>query len=286
MCCTLRPAHLSKTILYAGEAERDGRTVHVLGYMNRARNKVTGPNAMILPFPAAEKMGPANALESQGCKFILKNMADAIQIHMFSKGARRGGMLTLGAVAGSVQVFDSGMYTVVLADNARDIPHVLDRVPEHKRPEINEEIFGAYAELYPECPIALCCFEANKDMDAEPLLWWYTPKNPSELFAPALDAHDGHAPDLKAHVSVDHDVVFGSTITPRGVSVRYREQIPSHIAPFIPMKVVGHSFQEAIMRNGDFSLPIQRIQTIPAGQTTGGVQVNRKNPLSGEAWSV
>ncbi len=286
MCCTLRPAQLSKTILYAGEAERDGRVVHVLGYMNRARNKVSGPNAMILPFPAAEKMGPNNAFESQGCKFILKNMSDAIQLHDYSKGARRGGMLTLGAAAGSVQVFDSGMYTVVLADNARDIPHVLDRVPENKRPAINDEIFGAYADLYRDCPIALCCFESNKDMEAEPLLWWYVPKNEAELFAPALDAHDGHAPDLKAHVSVDHDVLFGSTIQPRGASVRYREQIPSHLAPYIPMKVVGHSFPETRMRNGDFSLPLKRLHGIPAGQTTGGVQVNRQNPLSHEVWSV
>ncbi|HXX70384.1 MAG TPA: hypothetical protein VEK07_24600 [Polyangiaceae bacterium] len=36
MCCSLRPAKLTNTILYAAETMHQGRLVHVMGYQNRA----------------------------------------------------------------------------------------------------------------------------------------------------------------------------------------------------------------------------------------------------------
>jgi hypothetical protein len=52
-------------------------------------------------------------------------------------------------------------------------------------------------------------------IDAEPLLWWYEPKDPSHLFMPALDAHDGLPPEPGSDVDVDHVLVVGRTTSAR-----------------------------------------------------------------------
>ena len=277
MCCTLRPADLSKTILYSGEALNECSLVHVLGYQNRARNRAVGPNAMILPFPAATKMSRLNCLESKGLRWLMKSLADPIELPnlMRSRGFSKSA-LTLGSR--SIEVFDSGEYTVVLAQDARDVPTALDKVPEAKRPPLNEEIFDAYAKWYPNWPIAVCCFETrHKEMEPDPLLWWFEPMDKKVLFAPALDAHNGSAPDLKSQVRVDHTVVFGSTRTPRGASVHFRGDVPSHVVPFIPGRVMGHEFRGS-QQNGDFAIPLDRLTDVDEKATGSQVKVNRVLP--------
>ncbi len=277
MCCTLRPAQLSQTILYAGEAMHAGKHVHVLGYQNRSRNMFTGPNAMILPFPSFKEMGPENCLETKDLKWMMKNMADAVQppIQEFSKSRRSMGSVRLGS--SRVITFESGAYTVVLADDAISIPAALDKVPEQRRPQINEEIFEAYSKWYPEWPIALCCFDSRQEVANDPMIWWYEPTDKETLFAPALDAHLGRAPDLSQKVAVDHTVIFGSTETPRGATVRFNKAVPSHIYPFIPNRVVGKSFK-TVMSNGDFTVPLERLTNISARNSSADVKISRSLP--------
>ncbi len=88
MCCTLGPAQLSKTILYAGESSREGRTIHVLGYQNRAENRSPGPNAMILPFPAAASMGRDNVLDLRSAPTVLEEYARAVAAEPATKSGR------------------------------------------------------------------------------------------------------------------------------------------------------------------------------------------------------
>jgi len=277
MCCTLRPAELSKTILYAGEAMRNGQLVHVLGYQNRAKNRYNGPNAMILPFPAIGAMGPSNCLETTGLRWLMNDLASAVHIERMMKSASMSRGIRLGSSARTLAVFDSGEYTVVLADDARDIPSALDRVHEAKRPELNEEIFDAYTKWYPEWPIALCCFQSKQEVEAEPLLWWFEPRDEKVLFAPALDAHSGNAPDLTEHVRVDHSVVFGSTRNSRGAPVRFRREVPKHITGFIADRVVGREFQTALT-NGDFAIPVERLTSISEKTTSTEIKINRPLP--------
>jgi hypothetical protein len=278
MCCTLRPADLSKTVLYAGEAERERNLVHVLGYQNRARNRFNGPNAMILPFPAAKSMGPRNCLETTGLKWMMNDLAATVHIERLMRSASRDafGSLKLGS-AKAVTVFDSGEYTVVLAEDARDVPHALNRVPEEKRPEINEEIFDAYAKWYPDWPIAMCCWASRREMEPEPLLWWFEPKQQDVLWAPALDSHNGKAPNLSEHVRVDHAVLFGSTLTSRGAPVRFRREVPQHIMPFVSERVVGEEFQ-SVLTNGDFAIPTARLTSLSESDTGARVKINRVLP--------
>lgn len=284
MCVTLAPARLSNTTLYAAEVNAGDGIVHVLGYQNKAQSLVRPPssahrggrrvtddwdwespaprpepdevlggsgNAMLLPFPAKPgTMTHANVLETKQCPNILKDMAEAVRPRM--RGAMLGGdAMSFGVIAKNVQVFDTGIYTVVLASDARDIPSALSRVPAEKRPALNPELFEAYAEWYPQWTMALCCFSNTDAVLADPLLWWYEPMRPDFLFAPALDCHTGRVPDLSEKVAVDHTVVVAARDPRYGVRVRYTDEIPGRIRPYIAENVIGEQF-DAIMDNGDF----------------------------------
>jgi hypothetical protein len=258
MCVTLSRASLKNTILYAAEARVKDKLVHTLGYQNRAQNLTSGPNAMILPFPASAPMGPDNVLDTSSCTRILKDMSLAIREPSFDRGMTKG--LRLGSARGTLQVFEAGAYTVVLAEDATDIPSALNQVPAHKRPALNSEIFDAYAKWYPNWSIALCCFSGKEGLEAEPMLWWYEPKDPHSFFAPALDGHDGRVPDLKSYVEVDHTVIFGSCLEPVGREVDYRDRdISMRVRPFLASKVVGREIKTR-MPNGDFVIPVSELK--------------------------
>jgi hypothetical protein len=274
MCCTLEPAKLSKTILYAGDTTIDGQYRHVLGYQNKAENLFTGPNAMILPFPSAERMGPDNVIDVGENKTVLADMAEALERRdrRFAKGMRSLSMGEDALLGSYVEVFDSGDYTVVLAADARDIPQVLNRVPENKRPRINREIFAAYAQWYPNWPIALCCFEAKKAVENQPMLWWYLPTSHDTLFLPGLDGHSGHVPNLKEKVDREHSIVVGTTaktaqLTSQGSKVIYGSTLSTDLKKFVPEYVVGGKMHLPTP-NGDFQVRTAKVHEARYGFDT------------------
>ncbi|WP_437927876.1 hypothetical protein WMF37_01175 [Sorangium sp. So ce291] len=241
MCCTFSPARLSSTLLYAGDAQRNGLYVHVLAYQNTA--STSGPNAMILPIPAT-RLGPENAVDTRPFRTFLEDIREATRVP-----AARGYGPSFGAPRGSRPVvFDVGSYTVVLAESPRAVLAALGAVPEDKRPAINDRMLQAFEIYYPGWPVAVCCW--NGDLQPEPLLWWYEPRFPEWLFAPALDAHDGDPPDLQAAVQVDHHLAFGSALRPEGQPVRYRDDAGSY-RPLLPSSVRGAELHVQ-MSNGDF----------------------------------
>jgi hypothetical protein len=261
------PVRFSDTVLYAADViAPDGGTVHVIGY----QNKVQGPgglsatvaswlpfgrtgNAMILPFPAEPgTMTAANVLDTEGCRDILQDMAEAVTPRPVEWMIARGGHKSWGEAAPKVQIFRAaGIYTVVLAQDARDIPAALAQVPRSKRPALNPALFDAYARWYPGWTVALCCFNNRRAQLAHPLLWWYRPQYPESLFLPGLDCHTGDVPDLDATVSVDHVVAVGSHRLENGSPVRYRDALPGRVAPYLRPSVLGRRFRE-ILPNGDF----------------------------------
>lgn len=258
MCVTMARAWLASTVLYAAEVDAGGERVHVLGYQNKVANKTSplarlmgkgGGNAMILPFPAEPgSMTRENVLDTEHCPNILQDMKRALE------PMPRGRGLTDAPHSGApaVQVFTTGIYTVVLARDARAIPKALGRVPAEKRPGLNPQLFDAYAIWYPDWTIALCCFNNRQAALATPMLWWYRPREPDRLFAPALDCHTGAVPDLGAKVMVDHVVAFASPeLGERGEPVRYQDAIPPAVAPYLCGRVIGEGFHKR-MPNGDF----------------------------------
>lgn len=262
MCVTLGPAKLSNTILYAAEVEAPQGLVHVLGYQNNVQNLASevhwdwperapkGGNAMILPFPAAEAMTKHNVLETKNCKHILTDIAEVLRPG--TRGAIPGTLgITRNAKGGRIEIFNHDIYTIVLAENADDIPNVLPQIPAEKRPAFNNQIFEAYAKWYPKWQIALCCFNNKEAATAAPLLWWYKPLHPEYLFAPALDCHTGKAPDLRKSVLVDHVVAVGSYLLREGAHVHYQDTLNSTVYPYLRPYVIGAEYHYA-MPNGDF----------------------------------
>ena len=262
MCCSLEPAKLTNTILYAAEALHEGHLVHVLGYQNRAENQFKGPNAMLLPIPSDVAMGPANMLDTTAAKHILTDYADAVRAHHARRSRSMKGFGADSMDFDEAQVFDKGSYTVALADNAKALTAALARIPSNTRPAVKPDIFAAYDKLYPGWKMALCAWDGT--LEAEPLLWWYEPKNAANLFLPALDAHDGHPPKLASDVDVDHCIVVGSVTGPskkglEAIEVRFQDALPEHLKPFLASTVAGYETAGRRMKNGDFSCKVANV---------------------------
>lgn len=237
MCITFNSAKLAKTKIYAGEAKLDGKYVHVIAYQNKATTD--GPNAMILPIPAAVMPTSENVIDTRGFAAFLDDIHRAT--HLSSSHEAR-------SFSPSARVFNVGSYTVVLAERSQAIAQAITSVPEKKRPAVNLAVLRAFDELYPGWPLAVCCWDGT--LNAEPLLWWYEPKTPGWLFAPALDAHDGGPPDPDAEVPVDHHVAFGSTLDPFGNEVHYTAPVPGVARDLLPPRVLGARLT-GTMPNGD-----------------------------------
>ena len=124
-----KPSKMSNTEIYVGEALYDNKVVHVLAYQNKAITN--SPNCMILPFPTDKKMDDKNVIDTSKFSSFLSDITKASKIKTFSDVRIRRSM-TLGAVRASALVFESGSYTVVLANNIDEIPEALSRVPELK----------------------------------------------------------------------------------------------------------------------------------------------------------
>lgn len=249
MCVTLGPAHLSKTVLLA-HALPDGR--NVIGYQNHANNRQRGPNAMVLPFPSEHPMTRENCIDLSAHPKLFREYAEIV------RPRERSSRMTKGArFLSAPEVFDSGSYTVVLAANAREIPSVLDAVPENKRPQLHPELFDAYAHWYPGWTVALCCW--GGEIEAEPMLWWYEPTAPyrDAHFLPGLDGHDGRVPDpARKSVAVDHTIVVGAPQTTRGRpnAEGLLDGVRSDLRALLPDHVYGGVIERQ-MQNGDWVLP-------------------------------
>ncbi len=269
MCCTFFESKLSDTILYAAESELDGRRVHVMAYQNRAKNLAKGPNAMLLPIPAAKPLTPDNMLDTRPFKGILRDYVTAYEAAKpkpRSFGFERELLYTGGVQA---QVFDRGSFTVVLAQDARLIPAALARVPEARRPQPNRAIFSTYAKFYPGWHMAMCCYDGA--IEAEPMVFWYESLFPEKLFAPALDAHDGNPPDLARIVSRDHHVFFAAKQAKRGIPLedsRNLSSVPARYRALFVDHFAGIEIQGAPHTNGDFWIDVRDLNTESIGFET------------------
>jgi hypothetical protein len=216
-------------------------------------------NAMLLPIPSKARMTEANFMDISKYKNLLADMKKVVIVPPKRMAHPAGDSNTRQAEP--VQVFSKGMYTVVLAKDAEDIPAALARVPAAKRPRVNKEIFAAYKKWYPGWTFALCCFKDEVDGN-DPMIWWYEPMNPHTIFFPALDAHDGHPPKLTEEVRVDHVLIVSSHKNNAWLAdtwlsdlkrVPYSSRPPrgTPLGELIPDAVAGR-YYETMLPNGDF----------------------------------
>jgi hypothetical protein len=283
MCITLEPAKLSSTRIYAGDVTHpSGRPVHVIGYQNVVQ-ATRGPNAMLLPFPASQ-VGPENLVNGAAFAEIMAAYERAIQRRNMTKGVSRG--IGAAPAAAGYSVFDSGSYTIALAEKASFLKDAVQLVPEARRPKIATSFIIALSQLYPNWPIAVCCFEGG-DVAPEPLFWWFESRYPDTLFAPAIDAHDGNPPNMGELVHRDHVVAFGSDAG----KVHHDEHLDRDIRRIVPAEhqwmfsrnVTGKAFQGET-RNGDFACSAKALR----GSTESAYRARTEliAPPAGGAWGL
>jgi hypothetical protein len=243
MCVTTERALLSGTIGAAWEQTNNDTTVHYMGYQNRMQNRGDGPNSMLLHIPAVpDTLSPSNFIDTTTSPKVLKDMELVIpKVHAsvsrsMSVARERPAM-----------VFDVGMYTVVLAQNASRISNALELVPERKRPSINPELLQAYDKWFPTWAIALCCFDNSEYKESHPMIIQYAPQDPNRLFIPGLDSHTGNVPDLNSAVSVNHTVIFGTD--------RYNQYLEDDVVS-VEQQI------SALKRPNSISQPIEEIRAL------------------------
>jgi hypothetical protein len=246
-------AELSNTRIYVGDGTFNDKYVHVLAYQNTAISN--GPNAIILPFPTSVSMGQENVIDTRSFPDFLNDITDASKL--LTLGGRGFESLSEG-----VEVFDVGSYTIVLADNVLLATKAIDCVPQEKRPTISDSFVKGYSELYPNQPVAICCW--NGSIKAEPLLWWYKPTNKDVLFIPTMDAHDGNAPNTKAWVKADHIVSVGSNDDSKIANsisrgVKYSDEIPDFVKGLLPNRVLGTQVK-GLYANGDMFVKVDSLK--------------------------
>ncbi len=212
MCITSGPAELSKTKIMSFPLE-SGR--HMFAYQNSVRNGVVGildslpfrlqgnqedapPNSMILPIPGEVK---------EEWFYDTSNYNEFLDdIEKWHKPKSRG---LSKSVSNSVQadVFENGMYTIVVSKSADAILDAVKTLPENKRPEIKKELLDFFESYYKGFSFVVCCFDVNKEMKSQPIMLEYEPTNPKYLFFPGMDSHDGGAPKVGEYVKTDHVLI-------------------------------------------------------------------------------
>ncbi len=285
MCITVAEAELSDTIIYAAEARRpSGEIVHVLGYQN-AVTEAKGPNAMLLPFPAAGTVGRGNLVNAAAFKGVLGDYEQAVdRLRPMTKSVGRG-IGSFGAAAtdaDAFDVFESGSYTVALVKKASALRAALEVMPEKVRPNITTGMIFTLGKLYPDWPMALCCFE-NGMSAPEPLFWWYEPRFPDRLFAPGLDAHDGGPPDLARKAARSHTLAFAALESDHPIDSQLQKQlfaVPEEHQWLLSARVCGRKIND-LTPNGDFVYPLSQIRK-RSPYDWGWLPVRIQSPA--EAW--
>lgn len=260
MCCYMHKARVDEQVgtkLFGGVVDhpQHGR-VHVIGYSNSVANLYGGPNCMIIHIPSRDEMGPANFINPRHTGSVLGDMHHAVFPPM---PIARGPVRFTSRIAASghqpiVQRFDVGDYEVLLADEPAAIPAALERISPEKRPAINEEIFSWYQRNMPGWHMALFCFSAEKVV-GKPVFYWYHPLEGHEnvLRLPAIDSHDGTAPELGKDVRVAHEL-YVSWPGIKGKEMSY-PHMPGEASVFMPTKVAGVKAY-GIRPNGDFGIDV------------------------------
>lgn len=274
MCISAAPAKLSDTIVFAGECP-DGD--HLLGYQNNAENlSENDVNAMILPIPSATKMSSKNMLDTTKCPKLLKDLAEAFRPRTL--GMTKGMDSRRSCGYGSVEVFKSGNYTIVLAENGLDIPNALMQLDEKDRPNVSEDLYRSFVKFYPKWWMALCIWSGKSKMESHPILWKYTPMNKNYLFMPGLDSHTGGVPKVEKLVRRDHSLVVGrigephkDSLTSNYVFPNIICKTPDHIRTVMPNSYFAKENHDNHQTNCDWFVstdpndPEKFVETKPVG---------------------
>ncbi len=245
MCISLYPAHLTNTLIMGNVVEREGQTVHVVAYQNRVTNTSGKKNLMVLLVPAAAQLGPDNFIATSQAPNVLEDIVTATTV--VSRGFTLGGGSE--PTRGGMVVFRHDVFTIGAGycRSREDLEEALAQFPEDVRPDLNWSVLEDLPETHPGFQLVLAAFDV-RDAAKALLAYWYVPTDPTTLFLPAFDAHDGRKPQPGAFVDVDHTIFVGSA---DGTYVRYSDEL-GELAPFVPDQVLRVDVYGGLP-NGDFT---------------------------------
>jgi len=196
MCITSAPAELSKTKILS--IPFDDKQ-HLIAYANTVVSHSLKPNSMILPIPGT--LTKQDFFDTTPYSSFLNELEEALRPR--ARGISKSKSLNDDELG--VENFRLGMYNVFISKNINLIYDSIQTLPEKDRPEINKELINWFAESYGDgWNYVVCVFDNHKPMDAQPIMFKYTPKVYDMLFFPSVDSHTGGAPNLEEQVSVDH----------------------------------------------------------------------------------
>lgn len=235
-------------------------TQHLLGYQIDAASR-SGSNCMILHLPAKGGVESVEPIDTTGAPNLLKDIAKlaAKRIGPLAQGGSRA----IGAPGGRYKVVDCGIFTVVIAENAASAMAALSEVPLNKQPRhISTTLLDSYEHSYPGYLLVLACFDNHELGEGQPLLFSYTPMDPTRIFAPGLDEHTGWPPQLGKRMRREFRVIFGSAL-PDATGVDLAPVLTktnnSGVQDVLRDVKVQAFHVDEMGPNGDFSLPASRL---------------------------
>lgn len=283
MCCSAWPALFSRTITGTWEVLVEDRLMHVLLYQNRigepqysgqwaTPQNAQAPSAKPAELELAEGEGNCliipllghwnsiRLLNTFDTPNLLEDISKAIEMPVFRGAPVAGAGGGWGGSKGGLVFLQFDIYDIVIAENACDIPAVIKEINPLKRPKTNAQVFSVLDEWY-GCPVAVCCFNNAQSGDAKPLAFAFEPLYPDTLVVYTLDGHDGKPPAPNEIVTVDHDIFVGSYLmnSDQFAAVKYTDEIPDHLRPYILNKVLGMRLHEE-MENGDFVFQTDQVR--------------------------
>ncbi len=217
MCITVNHADLSKTKILSLPLENGN---HFIAYSNKVKNLSGKPNAMILPIPGETNPGLFHNTEPY--KDFMDEITKKCDFEEDYLGMKSRGIFSKG-----FERFELGQYTIALAKDFQGIREFLSQLSEEKRPEVSEELKKFFEEKYAGWSFAICAFDSDKTIDAQPIAFEYKPFDGNLIYFPTVDGHDGKAPVLGELVDTDHTFIYehtGSMDIPEGRRFEYYQK--------------------------------------------------------------
>jgi hypothetical protein len=252
MCITVNHAHLSKTKILSLPLENGN---HFIAYSNKVKNKSGKPNAMILPIPG--ETNPSMFHNTESYRDFMNEITKKCRFDEDYQGVRYRGFSSKG-----FERFELGMYTIGLSSNFQGAREFLNSLSEDKRPEISEELKNFFEEKYAGWSFAVCVFDSEKEIDAQPIAFEYKPFESKLIYFPTMDGHDGKAPNIDGMVPVDHTFIYEHT---GEMTEEYEQKFVTLDAP-VPDFLQHRKFRaihvSGMQKNGDTFLDAEKFESL------------------------
>ena len=254
MCCVNHPAETIDTKLCVARVMHpEHGLMETVGYGTKVHNlRKHKANAMLLPIPADGRVGDIFIHDPKNTRGVLDRYVKAVWPPVPALRSNLIGSAVRYSARGEIRLEKVGPFHSLIADDPRDMPERLMDLPEDIRPEINTAIFEWFQKNYKGWKIALVCWINSAETDG---LWYsYRPMDGiNTLRAPAIDSHDGTAPDLTKEVYIDHRLFASWPEMLGGVEVNL-DFVPEETRAFLPKRIAGADLRYRKMINGDFAI--------------------------------